>query len=310
MSLTIRDERYEGRFFSDVVEGIKFVNCDFDRVTFPSVSNCEFINCEFISCTFPIGGTSFSSEEIKKNPRGLSDSRRNFCQLDFVRCRFTRLIVQGAEVHSCRFLNCKVIEKFDFRDCHFSDYLRFSKCSGVHLISMDNLCSFSETYSEQLFLNAQPSLLSAPTWTSIRFMLKLPVPKIGFSVLGGAAILIPVLNYTSILVFEKLNEARSAAGMNELEPLSVGIPNSIAFLFVLLILLVGVSVAHSIFEPAKIRDYTLSSYLGSVGRSEIEFQSINRSPKALILAIFIGYAIVISALFILYVRSAASLLFM
>ena len=169
----------------------------------------------------------------------------------------TRVVVQGADVRSCRFLNCKILEKLDFRDCHFSEYLRFSKCSGAHLTSIDHLCSFSKTYTEQLYLNVQPGLFSAPTWTSIRFMLKLPVPKIGFSLLGAVAILIPLFKYLSLLFFERLNAARATVGLIEIAPIFVSIPSNTVLLFGLLVLLVCVSVVHSVFEPAKIRSILL-----------------------------------------------------
>jgi hypothetical protein len=310
MSLLIRNEIYEGRFFSDVVDGVKFLNCIFNKVTFPSTLNCEFIDCEFNSCSFPIGGTSFYLEDVKRVPRRIGDNRRSFSRLEFVRCRLVGLVVQGAEVQSCRFLNCKIVAGLDFRDCQFSDYLRFSKCSGVNLVSMDDLCCFSGSYSEQLFSNTQPRFPLDPTWTAIRFMKKLPIPKVGFSVLGATAILTPVFNYISILVFQKINEARSALNLSKIEPLFLSVPVSLAVLFGLLIILMGLSIAHSILEPAKIREHTLATYLTSVRPSEIEFQSLNRSPRSIIYVLLLGYSVVIFAMFFLYIRSAASLIFL
>ena len=303
-------ERYTGRFFSTSIQGVRFFECRFDGVIFPDIIDTEFIDCKFVNCSFPNGGLNFEGDDLERHPRRASDVRREIRNVDFIRCRLERSVLKNANIDCVRFLKCDIVKKLVFEGCNFEGYLRFSRCSGVECIVVDQLSTFSSEFREQLVKNIKPNFILSPTWTSIKFLSVLPIPKIGFSILGVIALVTPLFNYLSMSVTQRINSMWEHLGLEEIEPITFGISLEIKISFFCLLLLSLVSVLHQRCQPTMIRDYSLTAFKLAVKRPEFEYESINRRPKIIIYFLLSSYTILTLSLFLLYIRNAAYLLFL
>lgn len=303
-------ETYTGRFFSTSIQGVRFVECRFDGVIFPDIISAEFIDCKFFNCSFPNGGLNFEGEDLQRHPRRESDVRREIRNVDFIRCRLESSVMRNTNIDCVRFLKSDIVCELVFEDCNFEGYLRFSKCSGVERVSVDQLSTFSATFREELVKNIRPNFILSPTWSSIKFLNVVPIPKIGFSILGVIALVAPVFNYLSISVTQRINSTRGNLGWEGIDPITFGVSLEIKISFFCLLLLSLVSVLHQRCQPPIIRDYSQAAFKLVVKRPEFEYESINRRPKFTIYFLLSSYTILTLALFLLYIRNAAHLLFM
>ena len=171
-------------------------------------------------------------------------------------------------------------------------------------------CSFSSAYAEQIEDCKEAWHASFTRWSTIEFLAKLPIPKLGFGGLTIAALVVPFYNFAVLEIYKGLNHARALASQSLLDVPVLEVSSRAKTIFALMVVLIVLAITHNILRPSEISQYNLVQWKREHTGSTLKYRSIDRQNGKLAPLVLSLYVAIFGSLFFLYIQTAAKFAFL
>lgn len=271
------------------ISNTRFVRCKFIDTELPNLSNCKFDNCEFIrtKICYSTSQVSLTAQTSNRNkPETRAHSMTN-CSFSF--CHISECELKNANISETTFIHCK-FETIQFFSCLFDGELLIRKCKGISTLVIDEETTFSESFSE-IIDGSQPSLFRRLiSWGGIRFLSRVPIPKVGMSFFAIVLIMVPVYNFL-VVEFCNVLVVESAIARCMLASIEIGRDQeTVVTLFWVLVFLIA-SVLHALFEPETISKCDRATWRLSMNSSVLRWDTENYSRPWMMSFVLLLYCV-------------------